>query len=731
MKRLRHPVAGGLLVSLALSGLVAGYRSGALPLELLDRGERWAQDQLFRFRGPSPPGPETVILAFDDRTMSEDPTLWERRSGWARVVRATSAAGAKVIAVDALFSSPERLLSEPLRSDLASYYRGEPNPAESAERALLDRVWQELQGDAELAAALAEAKNVILGIHLDRDGDADEGGELGKARYGQSLPGGQGVARAGAARASLKELNRPAAALGSLTADEDDTGTVRRLDLGRARGGAVFAPLGVQSLALLLDVPRGKRIFSGDEVRLDERRVALDRGGLWLNFRGEAGTFPTYAVADLVNGRLPPGALQGKIALVGMTAFWHDRVRTPFGQRFPGVEVHATLIDNLLRADPIRRAPWWADAMLTLLLGALVSLVFWPRLISQPALQIAAAAALSGAGLFAVTETFALRNLWLSTLGPSLSASGAMAAGLALSYLGEGLQRRWLRRTFSRYLGEEVIDELIANPQALRLGGERRCLSVLFSDIRGFTTLSEKLSPEQLVAFLNAYLTPMTKAVLARRGMLDKYIGDAVMAVFGAPVPRADHADQALGCVMQMHRELEALAAPLRREFGLVPRIGVGINTGEMVVGNMGSAERFDYTVAGDSVNLASRLEGLTKIYGVFCLVGEGTRRAAGSPFRFREVDLVQVKGKTEPVGLFELLGDADRALAQWSDLEGWQLALAAYRSGDFSQARARFAEFQRKNPQDVVARIYLDRLAALPDSAPAGWSPVFEHTHK
>jgi adenylate cyclase len=302
---------------------------------------------------------------------------------------------------------------------------------------------------------------------------------------------------------------------------------------------------------------------------------------------------------------------------------------------------------------------------------------------------------------------------------------------MALSYLGEGLQRRWLRRTFSRYLGEEVLDQLLANPQALRLGGERRALSVLFSDIRDFTSLSERLSPEQLVAFLNAYLTPMTHAVLERKGLLDKYIGDAVMAVFGAPVALADHADQALGCALQMHRELEALAAPLQAQFGIAPRIGVGVNTGEMVVGNMGSAERFDYTVAGDAVNLASRLEGLTKTYGVFCLVGEACRRAASPHFRFREIDLVQVKGKHEPVGIFELLAGPGREVSRWSGLDTWDRALAAYRAGRLAEARVDLEAFLRSNPSDKVAGLYLERLAALPDLAPAGWSPVFEHTHK
>jgi adenylate cyclase len=283
-----------------------------------------------------------------------------------------------------------------------------------------------------------------------------------------------------------------------------------------------------------------------------------------------------------------------------------------------------------------------------------------------------------------------------------------------------------LRRTFAHYLADEVIDELLSDPTSLSLGGAERELSILFSDIRDFTSLSEKRSPEELVAFLNAYLTPVTTDVLAHGGLLDKYIGDAVLALFGAPVPREDHPDRALACAVDMHASVAALRASGAADLS----IGVGLNSGSAVVGNMGSAERFDYTVVGDAVNLASRLEGLTKKYGVFCLVGEQTRAQASDRYRFRELDLVRVKGREQPVAIFELLGDERRDLASYAALDEFAAGLAAWREGRFDDARARFEAFAGDNPDDGAAQLFLQRLARTP-TPPDGWDGVFAFDEK
>ncbi len=732
MKRLGGPVLGAALVALLAAGLHAAARSdtGHGGVELL---ERWTLDWRFRARGPVAPSPEIALVVFDDATAERGGLLFERRAGWAAVIRAVKAAGAKVIGVDAVFDSPEALLKAELHARVLAWAAAHPAPGEGDEAGrLLAEVAKELGGDAELEAALREAGNVVLILFAGEGARAAEvDPSLARARYAQSTPGERPVERVESLNASLPRFNAAAKGLGFATVGEDATRTVRRIGLAREFQGGLYFPFTLPAVAAYQGLNRGRIAWVGpqQEVRLGDQALALDGDALWLDYRGGPGTFPTWSALDLVEGRVPAGALDGKIVLIGVTRLGYDTVRTPF-QLMPGVEVQATAIDNVLRNAPLRRSSRTVDLVATLGLGLLTALSFaWRGL--KPAGQVAGTLLLAGAWLAATSVAFARASLWLPWVGPVGAALASGVTGLALSYAAEALQRRELKRAFGHYLGAEVLEELLAHPDMLALGGERRRLTVLFSDIRDFTTLSEQLPPEKLVAFLNTYLSPMTRAVLAQGGLLDKYIGDAVMGVFGAPVVREDHATLALRCVLEMHRELEALNRGPLAELGLDVAIGVGLNTGDMVVGNMGSAERFDYTVAGDAVNLASRLEGLTKTYGVFCLVGAATRAAASADFTFRDVDLVQVKGKHEPVAVSELLVGPGRTIAVYQALDGWQAGIAAWRGGRLGEARAAFEAFARANPADAVARRYLERLSTLPDVAPAGFSPVAAFTTK
>jgi adenylate cyclase len=445
---------------------------------------------------------------------------------------------------------------------------------------------------------------------------------------------------------------------------------------------------------------------------------------LLLRFRGRS--FPTWSAVDVLRGTLPKDALRNRAVLLGFTYLTHDVSPTPFDGSAPGLEVHATAVDNLLANDVMRRAPAWADALWALCLGLLAALSF-----SRIGLQRASLRVLVPMLLFVVTAVVAqaafTRGVWLAFAAPATTAVLASSAALVTAYVSEGVERRRLRKAFAHYLADEIIDELMSNPQALTLGGARRQVTLLFSDIRGFTTLSEKMAPEALSRFLNAYLTPMTQAVLSERGFVDKYIGDALMAVFGAPAPSQDHPDRALGAAVRMHQELGKLRISLDADLD----IGVGINTGEAVAGNMGSAERFDYTVIGDAVNLASRLEGLTKKYGVFCIVGDDTKKLAAPHFQFREIDRVRVKGRSQPVAIHQLLAGPGHVIAACVDVDEWHAALTAFRDGDFVAAHAAFASHAQKNPDDEVARLFMTRLAALPTTAPSGWDGVLDHHEK
>jgi adenylate cyclase len=737
--KILNPLAVGLGLGLVLGGWVLTHRLGwrapglGTALEVL---ERKLLDVRFWLRGPEPPGPEVFVLAFDDDALAEEPELFERRDGFRRVFEALAAAGPRVVLVDALFVDPERLLPARLAEDVLAWAAEPEAEACRACRApaLLERVRHELEADERLAESIRALGRVVLAVHVGHAGQGSSGVDpsLAKCRYGQSVPGVNPAPEAAELTASLPAFNAAAAGLGLITLQEDETHAVRGLVMARQHRGATYAPLAVQALALAEGVPRARLAYLGQgpdgraEVRIGSRRVPLELGDeLLLNPRGPTGTFPTRSVLALVRGELEPELLRDRIVVLGFTYFGHDAVRTAFGPG-AGVEIHATALDNLRRSDWLRRASPWLDSLLCLLVAGLVGLVFWPRLGLSFRAQLGLSA-LGLAGLLAGTQAcFTGLQRWIGLGGPLLGFALAGASGLALAYLGEGVKRRQIRRTFSHYLSDQVIERLLAHPENLRPGGERRELSVLFSDIRGFTGLAEGLEPEVLTELLNGYLTPMTDIVLRHGGLLDKYIGDALMAVYGAPVPLSDHAAAACRSALDMLVGLEALR-PAWRARGLAgPEIGLGINTGPMSVGNMGSAQRFDYTVVGDQVNLASRFEGLNKVYGTRILVGEATRRAAGAGFVFRELDLVAVKGRREPVRVFELLPGGREA---WVD--AFEAGLAAYRARRWDEAEAAFAALARDRG-DGPAGVFLERIARLRADPPGpGWDGSFQVSEK
>jgi adenylate cyclase len=716
------PAVAVALAAVLLAPLAALTRSdsGSGTIEVL---ERWSVDWRFRARGPRVPSSNVALVVFDDQTAERAGPLFERRAGWAKVITAIAASGAKVIGVDAVFDVPERLLGPALQARV----EGRP-PAEgnAVREALLEDIAKELDGDATLARAIEQAGNVVLILYAGtQTGKSSDPSQLSRARYAQAAVGPTPPSTVETVLASQPAITHAAKAMGFANVTEDETRTVRRLPMVQGFHDAFYQPFTVPLAAAALDVPRARVAWLGveQEVRVGEQVVALDRDSLWLDYAGPAKTFPTYSALDLMEGRVPRAALEGKLVLLGVTRLGYDAARTPFGS-MPGVEVQATAVDDVLTGLSLRRTSRVNDVLATAGLGLLVALLFISRRVG-PVAQVLGALALLGVWLVVTYQLFAQGSRWAPWVVPALAVFTCLGVGLVFSYLSESRQRRALRNAFNRYVGQDVLDELLANPGSLSLGGEKRTLSILFSDIRDFTTVSERLSPTELITFLNTYLTPMTRAVLAEGGLLDKYIGDAVMGVFGAPIPREDHASQALRCVLAMHRELEVLNAGALKALGLEVAIGVGVNSGDVVAGNMGAEERFDYTVVGDAVNLASRLEGVSKVYGVFCLVGEATVKAAGPGFSFRELDQVQVKGKHQAVAVYELLSGLGRVVVERAELAAWNTGLAAFRAGRLPEARVAFATFQRANPKDLAVARYVERLAELPEHAPERFSAV------
>jgi adenylate cyclase len=404
---------------------------------------------------------------------------------------------------------------------------------------------------------------------------------------------------------------------------------------------------------------------------------------------------------------------------------------TPFSTVYPGVEIHATVIDNILHQNFLIHSGWtkFLDICTIIVVGLIMGLAV-PRM--KAVAGIALSLALISAFVLANTAIFVRYNVWMNLIYPALTMMTIYLGITVYRYVTEEREKKKVRGAFQYYLTASVINEILKDPSKLKLGGDKKNLSVMFSDIRGFTSISEKLSPEELVRLLNEYLTAMTDVVFKYDGLLDKYIGDAIMAVFGAPLDQPDHALRACRTGIEMMSELRRLREKWAAEGRPDVNIGVGINTGDMVVGNMGSEMRFDYTVMGDSVNLASRLEGTNKEYGTNIIISEFTYEIVKDDLLCRELDAVRVKGKKLPVRIFELLGDKKDA-AQWQEFVGrFETGLAKYRTGLWDEAIAAFRGVLDVKPADFPAKLYIDRCEALKEHPPVGeWDGVFTMTKK
>jgi adenylate cyclase len=447
-------------------------------------------------------------------------------------------------------------------------------------------------------------------------------------------------------------------------------------------------------------------------------------------------TYVRYEIADVIGSYnnvtseppakpiVPPEAFAGKLVLVGADAPGLDMKASPFGE-WPGALFHAAALDTCLRGDFRVRWPRGAAVGIVLALGLAVS-----------ALARIRSAALGAAGSVVLIAAYGGFSVWaLPGLGAWVEAvaplvAGVLAAGTSatVNYLHEGREKRFVSRAFQHFVPPVVVKRLLQNPESLHLGGEKRDLTLFFSDLAGFTSLSEVMEPEALVRSLNEYLDRVTEVVHAHEGTLDKYVGDAIVAFWGAPDPRADHAMLACRAALASQNELQKFRAKLKMA-GLPDfNARIGLNTGPVTVGFVGARKRFQYTVIGDDVNLASRLEGANKAYGTSILISEGTRSAVGEAVLAREVDLLRVKGKQRPVRVYELMALAAEATeGQRRIAARFGEALALYRSRRWAEAQAAFEAILAGAPDDGPSRVYAGRCAHVAaEPPPEDWDGVY-----
>ena len=721
---------------------------------ILDLIELKTYDLRFLFRGQKQPSPNIVIAAIDEKSLDTVGRWPWPRSKIASLVDVLSRDGARVIGFDIGFLEPDE------NSQLALIDQfSQRVDAQYGKNSRLEGFLEESRKRADNDLTLAEAiKNspaeIVLGYFFymsqsDLDYTIEQGeidDQLERIIYSAyplilyDDPDTTAVPfiKAYAPRSNLKIFTDVAASSGFFTLQSDQDGVLRWMPLVIEYGGDLFPPLAIQCAWLYLGqsqmmVNVGK--YSIDGINMGDRFIPTDESGqLLVNYLGPPKTFPHVSIGDILSGNFAAGTFKDKIVLVGATATGiYDMRNTPFSPIFPGVEVHANVIDNVLTGNLISKPRWSRifDLFAIVILGALVGTAI-PR-------TTAIKGFLFVSGLIILYISVALwlfvkNGVWLDMVYPLLTIALSYLVLVVYYYATEERERKKIKRAFTHYVAPVVIEAMLKDPSRLKLGGEEKVLTVLFSDLQGFTSASERYSPHEMIVILSEYYASMTEQVFAYQGMLKEYVGDELMAIFGAPIDQADHAQRACGAALAM-RDQRNLLNEEWAKIGRPPLIArTGVNSGRMLVGNLGSKYRLAYGVLGDQVNLGSRLEGLNKGYGTEILIGEHTAELVGDSFILREIDLVQVVGRVQPERIFELLGGSSSALPdeQEKAFRFYAAGLQAYREQRWKEALENFRKSLELRPGDGPSRTMAERCLIYQETPPPEeWDGVFEAVHK
>ncbi len=639
----------------------------------LEAFESKTYDLRFRdMRGAIPLEPSIGIVTIDDKSIAELGRYPWNRVQYARLLDKLKAAQVKAVLFDAFF---------PEREDKAN--------------------------DQAFASATKRSGNVVLAALF-------EYGKDGKVK---------GVTR------SLPEIEGAAAGVGNINFLPDGDGVNRRSPLLIELDGKLTPSLGMMAAMLALGE---KEYATGSyEVVLGGRHIPVDENyAMWVNFTGPPAGYPRYSFVDILNGRIPAEQLKGKILFIGATAPGiYDMRVTPFDGNTPGVEVHATVADNIISGRFIRQGGLEAllDMVFIVLMGVL-AYVMTTRLRLYGA--IPATALLLAAYIWFAYYMFNDGH-WINIIYPTLSAIMALLVGGSFRYLVLERSAREMRSMFSSYLSPKLVARLEKDPEAAKIGGDNKEVTVLFTDIKSFTTFSESHPPQEVVSRLNEYLGAMVQVIEKHDGTIDKFIGDGIMAYWGAPLPQPDHAILAMRCITSMAERMHELRGKWESE-GVEPfSIRGGIQSGEVVAGNVGFAgKKMEYTVIGDTVNQAARLEGTAKYYGITYLVGENAYKLTAANFRYRELDKIRVVGKHLPVTIYEpQVGPNALSDAQIARFES---ALSLYRERKWAEAQAGFSGLRDELPNDKPCQIYIDRCIFFAENPPPeAWDGVFNRAEK
>jgi len=734
------PFKVGCLVTLAAVLLFASF--GLQKPDILKTLDNRLTDTMYRWRGTITPTQPIVIVDIDEKSLRAIGQWPWPRDTVARMIHNLNGGGAKVIGMDIVFAEADRTSPKNFVDELQQFF-----PVQLPQETLAELKTREtLDHDLILGKALSATPS-ILGYVFQTQDDG--------LKNQTDIPFPSGITRLVPDNISYEDtsLIRAYRAItnvatvaqsqseGFFNVFPDNAGTVRRVPLFMMMDNVPYpslslemARIGMGHQGATIHVSRQGKAFPKDILGIELGTTFIptdEKGQLTVNFRGPGQTYPYLSAMDILAGKNLE-QVQGKYVLVGTSAAGLLDLRaTPFSNIYPGVEVHATIIDNILTGDPFTH-----DIFTEIGITYALLLVGGIGLSALLVYATPLAGGLGGVLLFLATVAgnyffFFSRNQLLGLSYPLLTVLVIFLVVTLFNYFFEGQKKRFISTAFGHYVSPEIVHQLLEHPEKLSLRGEQKNLTVLFSDIKGFTSISEKMTSEELGLFMNEYLTAMSRIVLEGKGTVDKFIGDAIMAIWGAPLDDEDHAANCVRAAFRMTKKLEELRADWQKRGLPGVDIRIGINTGIMSVGNFGSDQRFDYTVMGDNVNLASRLEGSNKAYGTGIIISEYTKAALGDRFYCRLLDLVRVKGKDMPVRIYEPLCEGEPETELKKETEAFDEALRLYTNREFQEAGMSIHALKINRPLPLYD-LYLDRIAHFAaNPPPVDWDGAFTFTTK
>jgi len=737
-----------LLFSLLIVLVFLLHTANLIPISFLQKLENVSYDLRLNTTLPRGQDRRIVILDIDEKSLAAIGRWpWSRNRMAALVDSLFDHYKIKVLGFDILFAEQDHSSGLPLLQQLAQQQlRDNPDFLQQ-----LERLQPQLEYDQIFATAL-QGRKVLLSYYFKGKDNAD-----GHSQIGLLPPPISAVPPLWRDRLLFKEpvgysanLNLlQTAAFGGGFFDNPLVGIdgiFRRVPLLQLFENGIYESLALAVARAALNENKVHIVVASNKaeqgkysalesIKLGNYTIPVDaEAAVLIPYRGPQNSFPYISVIDLFNNKVDTELLKDAIVLVGTTApGLLDLRSTPVQNVYPGVEIHANIISGILNQN-IKHQPAYTlgYAFLLLVLIGLVMSSLPPKMspLQTSLLTLTVATFITAISFYAWNRW----NLVLPMATPLLLTLSLFILHMSYGFFVESRSKRQLARLFGQYIPPELVDEMDQHldDEVISLEGQNREMSVLFTDVRGFTAISEQLQPKELTRLMNDFLTPMTRIIHKHRGTIDKYMGDAIMAFWGAPLKDAQHAEHALAAAMEMVETLEQMQTHFQDNGWPEIKIGVGLNTGPMSVGNMGSEFRMAYTVLGDAVNLSSRLEGLTKTYGVNIIVSDTTRHTV-STYLYRKLDHVRVKGKQQPVAIYEPLGQKEQVRNSIkSELSRYHKALRLYQRQQWDLAEREFFALTQQNPTCNVYRLYLDRVIYFKTHPPAeDWDGVFTHHKK